>query len=264
MKFILYIVLFIFLSPAFAKKFSTDYVSFDLLNHWHCYPEGNEWICSNKLNQKKASEAMIILTAKQKGPMDSLSQYMAHLKRTRSIKGSSGKKSVQSKVFHTKQRAINGHMWVDGFHGSSEVPVFYTRYLVTIKEGLAVLVTYSAHKNHYKKYAADFARSINSLRLKNIKWGAGSGGSFGVGSAEDDIFGGIGTDEDGEAAGDGDFGGQKGIMNLLKKNWPILSLLLLAAVLYFILKRRRKPKQRDREKHHRHKRHSSRRSSRRH
>ena len=199
------VLLIVFSISSSAKKFATDYVSFDLLNNWHCHPEGTEWICTNKLNRKKASEAMIILTAKQKGPSDSMAQYINHLKAPRTVKKARGG-TFTSKVFHAKQRHINGHMWVDGFHQGSEVPVYYTRYLVTIKGSLGILVTYSAHKDHYKKYASDFAASINSLRVMNVSPSfSGGKGSVGMGNVKDylqdmidadDELGGKGDDED--------------------------------------------------------------------
>ena len=211
---------------------------------------------------------MIILTAKQKGPLDSLSQYIKYLKAPRQIKGAMGRGST-SKVFHAKQRQINKHMWVDGFHQGSEVPVYYTRYLVTVKGSLAVLVTYSAHKNHYKKYAADFATSINSLRLKNVSssFSLGKGGAMGMGGMQDHLqdminadneLGGLDTDSAGEA--EGLLGG------LLGQPEALVGLGALGSGLgYFFYKRRKKRQQRlpvEEERRDRRSRHKSRRHSR--
>ncbi len=226
-----------------AKKFATSYVSFDLLNNWHCHPEGTEWICTNKLNRKKASEAMIILTAKQKGPPDSLAQYINHLKSPRVSKSSRGR-SFTSKVFHTKQRNINQHMWVDGFHQGSEVPAYYTRYLVTTKGSLAILVTYSAHKNHYKKYASDFAASINSLRVMNVSpdFASKQKGSIGMGSMQDYLQDMIDADDELGMEGNEDgLGGKGGLLGLLLQPEALGMLALAGAGLgYLLLKRRKK------------------------
>lgn len=245
MKHILFIFLLIFSVSSSAKKFATSYVSFDLLNNWHCHPEGTEWICTNKLNRKKASEAMIILTAKQKGPPDSLAQYINHLKMPRTVKKAKGG-SFSSKVFHAKQRHINQHMWVDGFHQGSEVPSYYTRYLVTIKGTLAILVTYSAHKNHYKKYAADFAASINSLRVMNVSPALASKqrGSMGMGGLQDHIQDLIDADEELDGmGGEGSKsqGGLAGLVDLLKKPEVLGGLGLMAATgLYMLLKKKKR------------------------
>ena len=247
MKWLFPIFFVVFSSFAFAKKFSTSYVSFDLLNNWHCHPEGTEWICTSKLNRKKASEAMIILTAKQKGPADSLAQYINHLKSPRTIKVSRAGRGFTSKVFHAKQRLINQHMWVDGFHQGSEVPVYYTRYLVTIKGSLSVLVTYSAHKDHYKKYASDFASSINSLRVMNVSpdFASKQGGSMGMGGMQDYLQDMIDAEDElgGDQDGDGD--GMGGLFGFLKKPEALVGLGLIAAILtYLFLKKRKKRKMR--------------------
>ena len=250
MKFLFFAIFISFSFSSSAKKFSTNYVSFDLLNNWQCHPEGTEWICTNKLNRKKASEAMIILTAKQKGPPDSLAKYIAHLKSPRVVKKARGG-NYSSKVFHAKQRLINQHMWVDGFHQGSEVPAYYTRYLVTTKGSLAVLVTYSAHKNHYKKYASDFAASINSLRVMNVSpdFASRQRGSMGMGSVQSALEDMINADDElGGMDGGIDGDGQKGLIGFLTKPETLAGLGLLAALLaYLYLKKRKKKRKQQRE-----------------
>ena len=229
--------LFLFSVSVEAKKFATSYVSFDVLNNWHCYSEGTEWICADK-SKKKALEATIILTAKQKGPMDSLSQYMSYLKNRRQVT-SKRRGNFTSKVFHVKQREINKHLWVDGFHEGSEVKSYYTRYLVTTNKNLAILVTYSAHKNHYKKYASDFSSSINSLKVKDVPAGFSIGGganAFGEGGLKNYILDQVGDEED----LDGD-AGEGGDSSLFTKPEFVGGLaLLLALAGYFIIKKRKR------------------------
>ena len=207
---------------------------------------------------------MIILTAKQKGPPDSLAQYINHLKTPRTVKQAKGG-NFTSKVFHAKQRQINQQMWVDGFHQGSEVPTYYTRYLVTIKGTLAILVTYSAHKNHYKKYASDFATSINSLRVMNVspEFASKQRGSMEVGGLQDHIQDLIDADDELSGMGDrGSGGGQglAGLLNLLKKPEVLGGVgLILAGLIYMVLKSKKKKRLvREREQS------SSRRSSSRH
>ena len=55
--------------------------------------------------------------------------------------------------------------WVDGMHDGSEVTGYFTRYMVTVREKVAVLVTFSAHKEHFSKYSEDFRMAIDSLRV---------------------------------------------------------------------------------------------------
>lgn len=149
--------------PAQAKRFQNAYVSFDLPPNWNCTLEATEWVCVNDF-QQRAKEAIIILTAKQVGPTDSVDAYMQHLRTPRSITNPSGV-ATPSKVIHVQTRNIANHPWADSLHLGSEVVSYYTRYLGTTKEGIAILVTFSAYKTHYTKYSQDFLRAIDSLRV---------------------------------------------------------------------------------------------------
>lgn len=163
-----FIVLSAWLYPALssAETFNTSYVSFEIPHNWTCISEGVNWLCFNK-NKKVSREAVIILTAKEIGAQDNLPEYLRYLKQKKSYKSKKGK-SITSKVFHSKQRTIDQHAWVDGLHLESEIPNYYTRYLVSSKKNLAVLVTYSTHQKLWKKYSNDFNKSIQSLRLLSV------------------------------------------------------------------------------------------------
>ena len=146
-----------------AKTFRNAYVSFELPPNWKCHLEQTEWICRSQ-NQQQSREAIIIITAKEEGPSDSLNSYMRHLKTPRLVTNRSGQ-NTQSKIFHAKEYKINNQPWVDGWHLGSELPPYYTRYLATIKSKIAILVTFSAHKKYYTRYSKDFFNAIKSLRV---------------------------------------------------------------------------------------------------
>ncbi len=144
-----------------AKVFRNAYVAFELPDTWKCALEHTEWVCRSESNNE-AKEAIIILTAKEVGPTDSFDAYMQHLNTAQSAQGRQGQSRV---VYPPKQVKINDHVWIDGLQMGSEVPNYFTRYLATIKDRIAILVTYSAHKNFYTKYSQDFFKSIQSLRV---------------------------------------------------------------------------------------------------
>ena len=201
--------LFIPLS-AVAIPFSTSYVSLEIPDGWSCVPDGVNWICFNKANKKLRKEAVIILTAKETGPQDNLAEYTQYLKRKKQYRTKKGKVQF-SRVFHSKRRTIHKHPWIDGFHLSSEVSNYYTRYLATTKKSLAVLVTYTAHKNHWRKYASVFNRSIQSLRLHAVdeallKKIRGLQGKSSGKSIRDYLEGIFGDDTEDEDSGDGEQG----------------------------------------------------------
>lgn len=165
---IILLVLITFSLPSIssAKMFQNSYVSFQLPDNWGCELEGTEWVCVNKFAKKlkEKKDAVIILTAKEKGPSDSLDSYESHLKNARNLIDSKGKK-YKSDIKFVKRRKISLQTWVDGLQMGSEVPDYYTRYLATTKGQIAMLVTFTAHKTQYGKYANDFMKAIQSLKI---------------------------------------------------------------------------------------------------
>lgn len=145
-----------------ARTFANSYVSFDLPERWGCYPEHTEWVCRIS-GANGQTDALIVLTAKEAGTSDTLGMYHTFLKQPRVIQVNG--KSLPSKVYRVEETRIANHPWVDGFHFSSEVYSYYTRYLGTTKEKLGILVTFSAHKSHYTKYSGDFLHAIATLRV---------------------------------------------------------------------------------------------------
>ena len=226
--------------PAEAKTFRNAYVSFDLTERWDCTLEQTEWVCRTGGGAGDNREAIIILTAKEVGPSDSLTAYEAHLKTARSIFSRTGQ-PVQSQILKVEQRNINQHPWVDGMHLASEIPNYFTRYLATTKDKIAVLVTFSAHKTHYSKYSTDFYRAIESLRViatKSLMGGAGAGG---VGIPGSDMLGsgntggGMGFGEELPEEGSGGKGG-----DMTTKAVMALAVLLLVGGLYMVLRKKKK------------------------
>lgn len=177
-------VQFIYTPQASAKKFRNSYVSFELPSKWDCYLENTAWVCRYAISKscigpkastktcqaqrKKTKEAIIILSAKEVGPQDSFKVYYDHLKKPRPIVTRKGRRT-KSKIIHVKPVTIDNQKWVDGMHLGSEIPHYYTRYTVTIKGNIAVIVTFSAHKLFYTKYSSQFFRAIKSLRVVATK-----------------------------------------------------------------------------------------------
>lgn len=166
MLFALVILAILCLSPfggAEAKEFRNAYLSFQIPDHWNCSLEGTEWVCTSQLSGPK-KDAIIILTAKEAGPADGLPQFESYLKSPKQVPDGQGQPKM-SEVKMVRQYSINTHPWVEGFHYGSEITTYYTRYLATVKDRLAILVTFSAHKDAYAKFANDFLNAIGSLRV---------------------------------------------------------------------------------------------------
>lgn len=224
--------------PAAAKLFSNAYLSFEIPDSWNCVLEQTEWVC--RPNAPDIQQlGIIILTAKEVGPSDSLALYKSHLQQPRVIASRTGQ-PLNSTVYKVEDRQINGQPWVDGMHSSSEVPNFYTRYLATTKDKIAVLVTFSAHTQHYTKFQTAFLAAIASLRVTATKslmsgkdGGAGGSGMFGAGGNMG--LGGLEGIPEEEQGGEG----SGGISDKAK------SILAIAAILggigvYLMIRRRRR------------------------
>lgn len=151
------------ISPVSAKKFASQYCEFELPPGWNCALEGTEWVCQSS-NKARKKEAIIILAAKIRGQQDSLDQYQAYLKSTKTFKLPGGKTQV-SEPKYNELKTINQHRWVDALHLASEVPGFYTRYLATVKEDLGVAVTLSVSKDLYGSYQGVFDKIVSTLRV---------------------------------------------------------------------------------------------------
>ncbi len=165
---ILFVLCFEILSiPAYSKIFRNAYLSFEMPEAWKCQLEHTEWVCRSEID-KESKESIIILTAKEVGPTDSFESYMSHLSKPQN--NVTKPTNTTSKVIYApKKILVNDHTWVDGLQLSSEVPNYFTRYLATIKDKVAVLVTFSAHKDHYTKYSQDFFKAVQSLRVVAAK-----------------------------------------------------------------------------------------------
>jgi len=147
-----------------SKEWRNAFISFEIPDRWKCLLEQTEWVCRSE-DPKESKESIIILTAKEVGPTDTMVMYEAHLQNSILLRQPGGN-ALFSKPYKKPEKVqIKGQLWIDGFHLESEVPNYFTRYLATIKNRIAVLVTFSAHKNDYARYSADFARAVQSLTV---------------------------------------------------------------------------------------------------
>lgn len=221
-----------------AKVFRNAYIAFEMPESWKCNLEVTEWVCRAETG-KESKEAIIILTAKEVGPTDSFALYEQHLNKPVLLQTKTGASTESNIVYKAKNVNINDQTWIDGLHLGSEVPNYFTRYLATIKDRIAILVTLSAHKNFYTRYSQEFFKTVMSLKVvasKNLlsKPDLGPihpgsetlGPGMVAGAMPSDINGDI---EGGEGGGNG-------------KSGLVLGAVVLAAIglLLFLRKRRKK------------------------
>jgi len=104
---------------------------------------------------------IIILAAKYQGDFDTFPKYMEYLSKNKSVTG--GTSLVDGPKVNN---AIGNLSWVEATHYGSELKGFYTVYLATVTDGLAVLVTFSASKNDYPQSRDMIRPCIQSLGIK--------------------------------------------------------------------------------------------------
>jgi len=148
-----------------AKKFSNNYIEFDMPDNWLCRAEGGQYICQ-PASPTQSKEAIVVMAAKHKGPDDDMERYKARLNEKKEVKDIKGNKYA-STVKYTKYTPIKGTIWLDSMHESSEVPGFITRYLATVQKGAGILVTFSAHKSVIDNYNAAFMQMVNSIKISD-------------------------------------------------------------------------------------------------
>ncbi len=186
----LILVLVVILGSSFsahAVLFRNSYVSFELPDRWSCILEQTEYVCKAQTPGQESKEAVIILTAKEAGPADNLAAYEAHLKAPKQVPSLTGVPTTSQVVQPPKIRNIANQPWVDGLQLGSEIPNYYTRYMATLKDRIGILVTFSAHKRYYSKYAQDFLKAVESLKVlvtsqslnSSTASSGGVGGNFG-------------------------------------------------------------------------------------
>ena len=148
---------------ASAKSFQNSYVSFDVPDDWNCAQEGVAWTCT-PVKQPESKQAVIVVAAKVAGPEDTVSNFVNYLRQPRRITTKVGT-PMPSMVMYSQQRTLAGTAWVQAQHVSSEIQDYYTLYLATVKEQLAILVSFSAEKNNYAKFNPVFDKALKTLKI---------------------------------------------------------------------------------------------------
>jgi hypothetical protein len=148
-----------------ALALETAYVSFDHPEGWRCELSQGVWICQNT-QEPDRRESVVLSIATMATEWDTLDNYLKYLSEPRTLKEESGK-TIRSKVTYARKRNINGVQWVDSLQHNSELPGFWSRYVATVQNKLAILITYIVSDEHYSKMAPQFERMVSSLKPRS-------------------------------------------------------------------------------------------------
>ena len=155
--------LFIY-NSAQARSFKNAYISFEIQDNWKCKIEQSEWVCRSE-DPQESKEAVIILTAKEAGIPDTFTAYNEHLGRPIALNLKTGGTMMSTITIPPREYVVGEQKWLDALHSNSEVQNYYTRYLATIKDKIAILVTFSAHSKFYSKHSPHFRKTVESLKV---------------------------------------------------------------------------------------------------
>jgi hypothetical protein len=139
----------------------TSVFEFELAPGWACVREGTEHVC-RKGTQAKA--AVAIMTMKERGPPDTAARYREHLSTPQQADDGKGA-SWTSQVISVGQRRLGGRDWIVGRHFESEVRNYTTDYYAALTSHKAILITFSAHREHMAAFEPEFRRMVESLKV---------------------------------------------------------------------------------------------------
>lgn len=163
MKTLIALSIFGFTMSAHGKTFQNSYVSFEVPDNWTCLQEGVAWTCTPS-GPIESKEAVIVLASKVAGPEDNLYNFLNYLKQPKKIPTRVGT-PMPSSVAYAQERVLAGHKWIQAQHVGSEIQEFMTLYLATVKDQLAILVSFSAEQSHYRKYNPVFDKAMKTLKI---------------------------------------------------------------------------------------------------
>ncbi len=217
-----------------ARTFKNAYISFEMLDSWKCKLEQTEFVCRSE-DPQEAKEAVIIFTAKEKGPTDSFPIYMEHLNKPITAPSKTGPSLTSTITIAPREVLINDQKWLDSLHINSEVQNYYTRYLPTIKDQIAILITFTAHNSKYQKHATHFAETVKSLRVIASKDLNRNSGGPGIGGPDSNIYGNVNNAMNpNDLLSDESANGDEGKGSIFKNEMFLGFLLLLLAIAAYI------------------------------
>jgi hypothetical protein len=152
----------VLLATASAETFKSSFLTFSLPTGWHCDLEGSEYVCEPTHPRGHKVSMIIILAAKYAGDKDTVADYEAYLRGNRSVTG--GSSLVDGPRINND---IGKVAWLEATHFESELKGFYTTYVATVQDGIAVFVTFSASKDAFPTFREMIRPCIQSLAIKS-------------------------------------------------------------------------------------------------
>lgn len=151
----------------FAKSVETPYLDVAVPENYECVSETGRYVCQSSGQTKK--DSILTMVFKRSGPQDTIPQYSEFIKRPMSRVSPSGPPALSTVAF-VRTIKIDGYEWVEAKHLESEVPNYITYYWATVRQPVAMVVTYSVEKSRESSRMAELTAIRDSLRTKNVQY----------------------------------------------------------------------------------------------
>ncbi len=152
-------------ASASAKSFRSKFISMELPPNWDCQQEELDWVCQPD-NPNLRNEAIVVIVTKAVNPPDdTFDKYKEYLKQTKPMRDLLGK-GYTTQVKYVKDKKIRDQMWVDSLQIGPEIPGFISRYVTSIKEQVAGLISYHVAESVFAKWAEILDKMIDSAEIR--------------------------------------------------------------------------------------------------
>ncbi|NKK64224.1 hypothetical protein GFL88_11895 [Rhizobium leguminosarum bv. viciae] len=144
--------------PRNVSEFRNSYLRFELPAGWACKRDEMAYTCSRPYVQGQQVSAIIVTAARVAQKNEQLADTKRDLeRRTEKL----GPGSVVKAIADVQ---IGDTTWAEGTFIGSEIPNYQTRYVTTVKDGLAILYTFTAERSAYSELRGS-ERAVSTLQI---------------------------------------------------------------------------------------------------
>ena len=143
-------------------------VAFTLPEGWQCaFKDDHYWLCHkgdpSKAPGKTKPQAFLVHYGKRLGEKESLETYGSYLNQpiVRTWNG----KLFKSRLLFARKLKKDYTDWLDSLHLESELPGYYTREYVTLRHGMAIVLSFCVAHKSYEAHALQIQELMDSVRI---------------------------------------------------------------------------------------------------
>jgi len=148
----------------FSKTFSTQFIKFEIPPNWTCALEEIDWVCQPDNLVERSEVILTVVTKAVNDVDDTFDKYEVAMKNPRDMRDLLGN-AYKSQVNYVRRRSIRNHIWIDGLQLGSEIPGYYSRYIASIEQKVAGMISYSIAESVYPKWAPVMDNVVETAQI---------------------------------------------------------------------------------------------------